>query len=60
MFYFYTPWKCQKTLDFQTFPGGIEIEHWAKMGANAEGYKEPCQLCMMEVSWENTQLVISP
>ena len=31
MFYFYTPWKRQKTSDFLTFSGGIEIEHWLKM-----------------------------
>ena len=26
------PWKRQKAKDFLTFSGGIEIEHWAKMG----------------------------
>ena len=31
-FYFYTPWKRQKTKIFLTFPEGIEIECWAKMG----------------------------
>ena len=29
MFYFYTPWKHQKTEGFLTFSGGIEM---AKMG----------------------------
>ena len=28
MFTFYTPLKCQKTKG----SGGIEMEHWAKMG----------------------------
>ena len=32
MLHFYTPWKCQKTFEFLTFSGGIEMEHWAKMG----------------------------
>ena len=32
MFHFYTPWKCQKMFDFPTFSGGIEKEHWTKMG----------------------------
>ena len=32
MFYFYTPWKRQKTFGFLTFSGGIEIEYWARMG----------------------------
>ena len=27
MFYFYTPWKCQKTKGFLTFPEGIEMEY---------------------------------
>ena len=36
MFHFYTPRKRQKTKSFQdisflTLPGGIEIEHWAKV-----------------------------
>ena len=32
MFYFYTPWKRQKTFGFQMFSGGIEMGHWAKLG----------------------------
>ena len=28
MFYFYTPWKFQKTLGFLMFSGGIEMKHW--------------------------------
>ena len=32
MFDFYTPWKHQKTEGFMTFLGGIEVEHWLKMG----------------------------
>ena len=31
MFYFYTPWKHQKTGGFLMFSGGIEVEHWLKM-----------------------------
>ena len=31
MFYFYTPWKRQKTFGFLRFPRGIEMEHWGKM-----------------------------
>ena len=30
MFPFYTLRKCQKTFDFLTFLGGIEMEHWLK------------------------------
>ena len=29
---FYTPWKLQKSSDFLTFLGGIEMEHWLQMG----------------------------
>ena len=32
MFKFYTPWKRQKTFDFLTFLGGIEMEHLSKIG----------------------------
>ena len=32
MFHFYTPWKRHKTFSFLTILGGIEMEHWAKMG----------------------------
>ena len=32
MFHFYTPWKYQKTAGFLMFSGGIEVEHWLKMG----------------------------
>ena len=32
MFHFYTPWKHQKAKDFLMFSGGIEMEHWLKMG----------------------------
>ena len=32
MSHFYTPWKLQKTKGFLTFSGGIEMEHWSKMG----------------------------
>ena len=32
MFHFYTPWKHQKTGGFLMFSGGIEMEHWLKMG----------------------------
>ena len=34
MFYFYAPWKSQKTFGFLVFSGGIEMEHWVKMGCN--------------------------
>ena len=33
MLHFYTPWKRQKIKDFLTFPGGVEMEHWVKMGS---------------------------
>ena len=29
MFHSYTPWKRKKIKGFLTFPGGIEMEHWA-------------------------------
>ena len=29
---FYSPWKCQKAFGFLTFSGGMETEHWTKMG----------------------------
>ena len=32
MFHFHTPWKCQKTIGFLTFSGGIEIEQWTETG----------------------------
>ena len=32
MFHFLTPWKRQKIFGLLTFSGGIEMEHWAKMG----------------------------
>ena len=32
MFHFYTPWKRQKTKGIATFSGGLEMEHWFKMG----------------------------
>ena len=32
IFHFYTPWKRQKTKGFLTLSGGIEMEHWTKMG----------------------------
>ena len=32
MLYFCNSWKRHKTFGFLTFPGGIEMEHWAKMG----------------------------
>ena len=32
MFHFYTPWKRKKTKSFLTFLGGIEMEHWVKIG----------------------------
>ena len=32
IFDFYTHLKPQKTKSFLTFLGGIEMEHWAKMG----------------------------
>ena len=31
LFYFYTPWKYQKTFGFLMFLGVIEVEHWLKM-----------------------------
>ena len=31
MFYFYNPWKRQKTYGVLKFLGSIEMEHWAKM-----------------------------
>ena len=32
MFYFYTPWKHQKTSGFLMFPRGIDVKHWLIMG----------------------------
>ena len=32
MSYFYTPWKRQKTKDFLTFSGSVEIENWSEKG----------------------------
>ena len=32
MFHFCIPWKYQKTGGFLMFSGGIEVEHWLKMG----------------------------
>ena len=32
MLYFCNSWTRHKTFGFLTFPGGIEMEHWAKMG----------------------------
>ena len=32
MLYFYTPWKHPKTGRFLMFSGGVEVEHWLKMG----------------------------
>ena len=32
MIHFYSPRKRQKTKGFQTFLGGIEMEHLAKLG----------------------------
>ena len=32
IFHFYTPWKHQKASGFRMFSGGIEVEHWLKMG----------------------------
>ena len=29
---FYTTWKRQKIIVFLSFSGGIEMDHWAKMG----------------------------
>ena len=34
MSHFYTPWKRQKTFDFPTFSGGIEMEYWANWVKN--------------------------
>ena len=32
MFHFYISWKHQKTGGFLMFLGGIEVEHWLKIG----------------------------
>ena len=32
MFYFYTPWKHQKTSSFPMFSRGADLEHWLQMG----------------------------
>ena len=32
MLHLSTPWKSQKISGFLTFSGGIEMEHWLKMG----------------------------
>ena len=31
-FHFYTPWKRKKTSHSLKFSGGMEMEHWSKMG----------------------------
>ena len=31
-FHFYTPWKHEKASGFRMFLGGIEVEHWLKIG----------------------------
>ena len=31
MFHFHTSWKRQKSFNFLTFSGGVEMEHWAKL-----------------------------
>ena len=33
-FQFSNPWKRQKIKGFQTFSGGVEMEHWAKLNWN--------------------------
>ena len=33
MFRFYNPRKRQKPKVFSAFTGGMEMEHWAKMGS---------------------------
>ena len=37
MFYFYTPWKHQKTSGYLTFSGDIEVENWLEMGLFQNG-----------------------
>ena len=32
VFHFYTPWKRHKIKGFLMISGGIEMEHWSKMG----------------------------
>ena len=34
MFHFYTLWQLPKGSGFLAFTGGIEMEHWAKIGSN--------------------------
>ena len=31
MFHFHIPWKRQKTKDFLTFLGGLEMEYWTNV-----------------------------
>ena len=31
MLHFYNPWKCQKTIGFLMFSGGMEMWYWTKM-----------------------------
>ena len=32
IFHFYSPWKHEQASSFLMFSGGIEVEHWLKMG----------------------------
>ena len=34
MFHFYTLWQRPKGSGFLAFTGGIEMEHWSKIGSN--------------------------
>ena len=38
MFHFFPTWKRQKTSDFLTFSGAIEIQHWCKLSLRVQSY----------------------
>ena len=48
MFYFYTPWKLQKTFVFLKFAGGgggIEMEYWTKIVKQNSQWRFQNKIC---------------
>ena len=54
MFHFHTSWKRQKSFNFLTFSGGVEMEHWAKLG---EDVSRILQVSQCSVGFRNTTSV---
>ena len=50
MFSFYTPRKRQKIKGFLKFSGGIEMDHWIKMG-----YHERASLSANEETFDSSK-----